>query len=370
MKNPRIMALATLGSGSSDELRIAELLKPLQPRFIPVDRSQGRLASFLSILRSLSRERPDLAVLEGTGISGGAALWLAKKLFGTPYLVSSGDAVGPFISARQPLLGPIFAAYERLLCSGSAGFIGWTPYLAGRALTLGAPRAMTAPGWSPTTLDETKAAEARARVRARLGIPEQARVAGIAGSLAWTPRYGYAYGLELVRAMREVAAKGATRDVHVIIVGDGDGKARLEAEAGAALGNTIHLPGRVPRNEVADWLAAMDFGSLPQSVDGVGSFRYSTKLSEYLSAGLPVITGRIPLAYDLPGDWFWRLRGKNPWDPAYVSALSELLTTVGDAEIAAKRGEARKAARLFDKDSQVSRVRDFVLESLEEATRR
>ena len=46
-------------------------------------------------------------------------------------------------------------------------------------------------------------------------------------------------------------------------------------------------------------LAAFDLASLPQSVDGVGSFRYTTKLSEYLAAGLPIVTGQIPAAYDL-----------------------------------------------------------------------
>ena len=51
--------------------------------------------------------------------------------------------------------------------------------------------------------------------------------------------------------------------------------------------------------EVVDYLAAFDLASLPQSVDRVGSFRYSTKLCEYLAVGLPIITGQIPAAYDL-----------------------------------------------------------------------
>ena len=59
-------------------------------------------------------------------------------------------------------------------------------------------------------------------------------------------------------------------------------------------------------------MAAFDVGALPQSTDGVGSFRYTTKLSEYAAARLPVITSRIPAAYDLGCEWMWRLPGRGP----------------------------------------------------------
>lgn len=81
----------------------------------------------------------------------------------------------------------------------------------------------------------------------------------------------------------------------------------------------------MPRKDVPDYLAAMDVASLPQNVDGVGSFRYTTKLSEYLAAGLPVITGQIPLAYDVGGGWLWRLPGAALWDERYVSALADVM---------------------------------------------
>ena len=79
--------------------------------------------------------------------------------------MSSGDAVGPIIGSHFPVLGPFLAIYERLLCRLSAGFIGWTPYLVGRALTFGVPRAMTAPGWALFTQSADEAAAARIRIR-------------------------------------------------------------------------------------------------------------------------------------------------------------------------------------------------------------
>src|SRR5437667_262209 len=149
-------------------------------------------------------------------------------------------------------------------------------------------------------------------------------VFGIAGTLDWNRRVGYCYGYELVHA----AVRARRRGLRVLIVGDGTGRKPLEHAAGVELGKSVLLTGRVPREQVADYLAAMDVGSLPQSCDGVGSFRYTIKLSEYLSASLPIVTGQIPLAYDLDDGWLWRLPGQAPWDERYLRALARLMEQI------------------------------------------
>src|SRR5205085_1295868 len=175
----RVVCFATQGTGHGDERRIVALTRGVGAETLPFDRSRKALSA-LKLLRLL-RERPDLVVMEGTGIAGGAALILARLLGGVPYVVSSGDAVGPYVKLGHPLLAPVAGLYERLLCRFCAGFIGWTPYLVGRALTFGAPRAMTAAGWSAPAR-----AEDRERRRRELGIPEGAFVFGLVGSLDWT----------------------------------------------------------------------------------------------------------------------------------------------------------------------------------------
>src|SRR5262249_8926413 len=151
--------------------------------FFPFHKASKR-RSFFQLLKTIWRTRPGLVVMEGTGVAGGAALLLCRWLTGTRYVVSSGDAVGPFVAMHRPGLGPLFGLYERLLGGWCAGFIGWPPYLPGRALSCGAPRAATAAGWAPYPRTQEELAAGRARVRARLGIADETRVIGLVGSLA------------------------------------------------------------------------------------------------------------------------------------------------------------------------------------------
>jgi len=349
-RSPRIACFSTQGTGHSDEARILELLGPVAPELLPFDRA-GKARSAARLALRLLRRRPDLVVMEGTGVGGGLAVLAARFLGGVPYVVSSGDAVGPYIGLRHRRLAPLAALYERVLCGSAAGFIGWSPYLVGRALTLGARRAMTAASWAPPPAPATRAAR-----RAALGIPDEAIVFGLVGSLGWNDERGYCYGAELVRALR--ATERA--DLRVLVVGDGSGLERLRDLAGGD--PRILLPGRVPRSEVAAHLAALDVASLPQSVDGVGAFRYTTKISEYFAAGLPIATGQIPLAYDLDEGAIWRLPGDAPWDEAYVAALADLMSGLDSAELERRRAAVTPDLPLFDRERQQRVVCEFVRE--------
>jgi glycosyltransferase involved in cell wall biosynthesis len=352
------MCFATHGAGHLDEQRLHHLLEPLQPETFAFDYGR-KVASALRLLDALRRRRPPLVVMEGTGIFGGAAVLVANAVFGVPFVISSGDAVGPFLGLRSRLAGTIGGLYERLLCRRCAGFIGWTPYLVGRALTFGAPRGMTAPGWAR----EAPSADARERLRARLEIAPETIVVGLVGSLDWTESAGYVYGLELIRAVRRLKRS----NVVACIVGDGSGLQRLQELAGSDLGGKIKLLGRVAPEEVADHLAVFDLASLSQSVDKVGSFRYTTKLSEYLGAGLPIIAGQIPAAYDMDAGYFWRLPGSAPWSEIYLDGLVRLLESLTAADVAERRHAASLARDRspFDRALQQRHVVAFVEDLME-----
>jgi hypothetical protein len=355
----QVLAFSTLGQGSNDEARIRDLLRDVGSEVFAFDRSR-KVQMFWRLLREIRRTRPDLVVMEGTGLAGGAALILARAVFGRRYVVSSGDAVGPWVGGRFRPLGPVFGLYERVLCRLADGFIGWTPYLVGRALTFGTPRAVTAAGWAPFPRTAAERAAARHRVRSALGIPDDGLVIGVAGSMAWTPRYRFCYGAELVRAI----ALARRPNVYALLVGDGTGRAELEKLAGDRAGRTVLFTGRVPQGEVPDYLAAMDLGSLPQSVDRVGSFRYTTKISEYLAVGLPMVTGQVPMGYDLDDGWVWRIPGDAPWEESYVRGLADLLDHMTPEELAAKRAAVPADDPTFDLERQIRRVTAFVRDLL------
>jgi hypothetical protein len=354
-----VVCFATQGTGHGEEARVEGLLEHAGAETLPFDRTR-KARSALRLLRTLLRRRPDLVVMEGTGVAGGLPLIAARAIAGVPYVVSSGDAVGPYVKLGHRRLAPIAALYERLLCRLSAGFIGWTPYLVGRALTFGAPRAMTAASWSAPARPQDRQLR-----RQELGIGEQTLVFGLVGTLDWTEPIDYCYGRELIDAV----LRTDRTDLCVLVIGDGSGRERLQQLAGEELGRRVLLPGRIPRESVTSYLAAMDVASLPQSVDGVGSFRYTTKISEYLGAGLPVATGQIPLAYDLDEGWIWRLPGDAPWDARYISGLADLMQNLSADDLEAKREAVPTQMPLFDRERQAQQVGSFVADLLGGAAR-
>lgn len=354
----RVACFATLGSGSHEEGRIISLLGEFNPEVWPFDRS-AKAASGRALVRRGRETRPDMVVIEGSGLAGGLAC-MALERSGIPYLVSSGDAIAPYLRTYHRAFAAPALAYETMLYRRSAGFIGWTPYLVGRALTLGAPRGVTAAFWGDPVGDQ-----AGVEWREKLGISPEAIVFGIAGALNWDKR-GYCYGWELVRALVDVQRD----DIHVLIVGDGDGLPKLQELGANEIGRRLTFAGRVRRDEVTPVLSAMDVGSLPQTMDGVGSFRYTTKISEYVVARLPTVTAQIPAAYDLNDGWMWRLPGDTPWGATYISAMTELMETITRDEIEARRRLIPPSIDVFDPNLQRRRVTAFVEEALDAWRRR
>ena len=120
-----VLCLATQGSGSADEQRLAYPLEPLRPRVLPVDR---RHKSRVPASR-LSARAPETRRIATRGRRGRwPAVMSADLLRCVPYILSSGDAVGPFLRAFHPATWPVAALYERALVRRCAGFIGWSPY--------------------------------------------------------------------------------------------------------------------------------------------------------------------------------------------------------------------------------------------------
>lgn len=78
--NARVLAFSTLGQGSNEEARIRHLLRDVGPEVFPFDRAHKALM-FRRLWRTIGSRRPDLMVMEGSGIAGGMALLLGRRLY-------------------------------------------------------------------------------------------------------------------------------------------------------------------------------------------------------------------------------------------------------------------------------------------------
>lgn len=353
-----ILCLVTGGAGDARRLRTLTASLDAELTFYEVDKRRPRAQSGREI-RALLRRRPwDLVIQEGTGIVGGGNLILAALGHGQRYVISSGDPVGGFFrTVHGRLWGTVFGAYERQLYRNSAGFVGWTPYLSGMALHLGAPRAATVEGGTDLDVFRPASREERCSARSRFGIPADALVCGMIGSLKWSARQRYCYGLELVEALRWVERD----DVVVLIVGDGDGRAELERRVPPELSARVVFTGQVPPEDVAGALQAMDIGFITQTLDGLGSYRLTTKLPEYLAAGVPVAMSPIPGFYDYAAPAGWALPAEHPARERFHRELATWLDGVSSAEIDARRPVARRIAEeRFDYSMLAQRFTLFI----------
>jgi glycosyltransferase involved in cell wall biosynthesis len=116
--------------------------------------------------------------------------------------------------------------------------------------------------------------ETRAAVRAELGAPLDAPIVLTAGRLVPIKRYEL-----LLAAFAEVVA--AQPRAHLVIAGDGELRAVLEAEA-RAISPQIHFVGL--RRDLARWLAAADLFVLTSDNEGT-----PVAAIEALTAGVPVV---------------------------------------------------------------------------------
>jgi glycosyltransferase involved in cell wall biosynthesis len=364
-----LLCINTGGIGDLHGLRMRRLTKNIaaQCTYVDLDRSKSRLENARHV-RSILRDGSwDLVYMESTGIAGGLPLIQAARRHSQRYVVSSGDPIGGFFRVvNGRMAGFAFGQYEKWLYRYSAGFIGWTPYLTGAALKMGAPRAVTVEGAVDTELFEPKSGLERRALKRHYGLNPDHIVAGVVGSLKWTPRQSYCYGLELANMLQHVRR----RDLSVLIVGDGDGRRHIVDAVPPAWRDRVVFTGRVPELEVVDTLNAMDIGFITQTMDQLGSFRLTTKLPEYLATGLPVAMSPVPGYYDYAHGAGWPLPPEHPATESFARALGSWIDTVTVNEIDDRRKRATHIARtVFDYSVVQPRFSAFISDLLDEDVR-
>lgn len=361
----KILCVNTGGKGSLDSLRARYLASKLTADITHHDLNRGisKLAASKEIWEVISGDKWDLIYQEGSGIAGGINLIRAAKSWGQRYIISTGDPIGGFFRVTKGYqVGNLMEIYERTLYKNCTAFLGWTPYLTGAAIKLGAKRAITIEGGADFNLFQPKSVEDRISLRQKYGISANHLVCGVVGSLQWNNRQSYSYGYELIEALKLVKRK----DITVLIVGDGNARERLQALVPNELRSRVIFTGRLLPIEVVDAMNVMNIGFVTQTLDELGSFRLTTKLPEYLACGVPVAMSPIPGFYDYGVvSAGWALPAYHPASHEFHSRCAMWLDNLQSQDVEDKAKIAPTIAkRYFDYDAIGDRFATFVHEIL------
>lgn len=141
------------------------------------------------------------------------------------------------------------------------------------------------PNWVDTETIRPMPADTAATARRQFGIPEGRMVALYSGTI--NEKLGLETVIDAARRLSEgPVAAPMHASVHVVIAGDGPGKARIEQEA-AGLDNVTLLPLQ-PAAMLNEFLSIADIHLLPQR-PGAAELVMPSKLGAMLASGRPVL---------------------------------------------------------------------------------
>jgi glycosyltransferase involved in cell wall biosynthesis len=194
--------------------------------------------------------------------------------------------------------------------------------------------------------------------RRRLGIPHNALVAGVVGTIAWSPVRRSAYGLDVIEALSRIP----DAPVHALIVGGGDGLEHLRRRARElGVSDRVTLTGARPHDEIAGLLNAMDVCVSTQTNDAIGRGRTTAKLPEYLACDRYVLATSVGTAAEvLPQEML--LPFAAAVDDGHSQRLAEALTALipRRTTLRAGAGTRRIALERFDYRILADRLSTFV----------
>jgi glycosyltransferase involved in cell wall biosynthesis len=318
----------------------------LQALGIPVDHIELRkirnLRQLMRVTRAVREMRPSVihAHLEAATLVGGILrVVLAVPAVATLHTLEHPSGLNR-ASLRLWVMGRILSnLYDRVIVLSDA--------IAREARIHGLQRAplVTLSNGIPPPVDAWNAAEVRGRLRAELGILDDALV--IVTVAVLRPPKGVD---KLIAAMTEVLRSFPS--ARLLIVGDGSERQRLEQQTrDAGIGHAVVFAGF--RDDVFDLLKASDVFVLPTLLDAL-----PTVVIEAMFASLPIIASRVGGLPDMLDDG---VEGELV-PPGDVQALAtSILKMLKESERREAAGAAalRRAQTCYSLPSQVRKLADL-----------
>lgn len=257
------------------------------------------------VVRAARRFKPD--IIHGHLHEGALMGWLAAKIFRKPLVFDfQGSLTGEmvdhhFLDPRGRYYKPLRRLEEWIDNQPSYIFTSAahqaclleTDYHVPPRKVLHIPDAVNPDWFRPW--DDQERAEFRAKKfelkSQRLGIPPDRPVVVYLGLLADYQGVGH-----LLDAANRVLQDG--HDVHFLIMGYPGAEKYITRAREMGIADHVEFPGRIPYEEIAQWLAVGDIAVAPKLSQTEGN----GKILNYMATGLPVVAFDHPVARDYLGD--------------------------------------------------------------------
>lgn len=268
---PAVGASASAGNG-----RLAGLVTKLPGVVFELCELLYNAVTFVRMSRAW-RGAPPRLVYERYSLFLFATVWMARRR-GIPIVLEINDSA--LVERVRPLtMRGLAQRVERWCFHQATGLVFISTYFRDKATaaygdiapSVVSPNAVDLPSFDPSKFD-------RDALRAARGLSGRA-VCGHIGVFAhW---HGVDAFVEAIANQLESAP-----DLALVFVGDGKTlPAVRDLVAARGLSDRVLLPGRVPHNEVASWIACMDYAVLPNS----NHYGSPMKLFELMGMGVAVV---------------------------------------------------------------------------------
>lgn len=300
----------------------------------------------------------DLVLATSPQIFTGLAGLALARLRRVPFVLEVRDLWPESIVSVGALAAthPLIRALERLehtLYRGAAAIVSVTDSFVAHFVAHGVPAANIAVIKNGADLDLFDPHTPPAPLRQQLGIPEHALLVLFCGTI------GMAHDVGLLA--RAAAIAPPELDLHVVVVGDGAGRAALTAEIAAlGVGDRVHLLPAVPRREVPGLLAAADLSAVVLRDSPTFAGVLPSKIFEAMAMQRPVLLGVRGEAQALVEAAGAGL-AFTPGDPAAMVATLRTFAMLGTQGRLAMGHQARRHALLHhDRTAQARELAAFL----------